>query len=81
VEVARKLDVPKLLLLFNKALPDYDLDELRRQGEQSYGASVAGVLPLSEDVVRLASADVFGLRYPDHPWTHEVKRVADQVMA
>ncbi len=79
VEVARKLDVPKLLLLINKALPAFDFNALRQQAEQTYQAPVAGILPLSEDLVRLGSSDVFCLRHPEHPWTHEIRRVAEQV--
>jgi MinD-like ATPase involved in chromosome partitioning or flagellar assembly len=79
VEVARKLDVPKLLLVINKALSSLDPDALRRQATETYAAPVAGVLPLSEDVVHLASSDVFALRYPEHQWTQEIGRIAQQV--
>jgi septum site-determining protein MinD len=81
VEVARKLDVPKLLLVINKALSNTDFASLRRQAEETYDAPVAGVLPLSEDVVQLASSDVFALRHPEHAWTQEVGRIAQQVTA
>lgn len=81
VEVARKLDVPRLLLLINKALPAFDFNALRQQAEQTYQADVAGILPLSDDLVRLASSDVFCLRHPEHPWVQEIGRVAEQVTA
>ena len=79
VEVARKLDVPNLLLVVNKALPEIDAADLRQQVEQAYSATVAGVLPLSEDVARLASSDLFTLRFPEHRWTQQVKSVAQQI--
>jgi MinD-like ATPase involved in chromosome partitioning or flagellar assembly len=79
VEVARKLDVPKLVLVINKALSSLDPDALRRQAEETYAAPVAGVLPLSEDVVHLASSDVFALRHPEHQWTQEIGRIAQKV--
>ncbi|HEU4980625.1 MAG TPA: MinD/ParA family protein, partial [Solirubrobacterales bacterium] len=66
VDVARKLEVPKILLVVNKALPDYDFDELRAEIERTYDLPVAGILPLSEDVVRLASNGVFCVEEPDH---------------
>jgi MinD-like ATPase involved in chromosome partitioning or flagellar assembly len=81
VEVARKLDVPNLLLVINKALVEYDFDGLRRQAEDAYGASVAGILPLSEDVARLASSDLFSLKQPDHAWSTELRQIADRVEA
>ena len=79
VEVARKLDVPKMLLVVNKALPELDVASIRQQVEQTYRATVAGILPLSDDVVRLASSDVFSLRFPDHPWAREVQAIAGQL--
>jgi MinD-like ATPase involved in chromosome partitioning or flagellar assembly len=81
VEVARKLDVPELLLVVNKALPSFDFGALRQQVEQTYGADVAGILPLSEDLVRLGSGDLFAVRNPDHAWTREVRRIADRLTA
>jgi septum site-determining protein MinD len=81
VEVARKLDVPRLLLLINKVLPAFDFAAMRPKAEQTYGAEVAGILPLEEEVVRLASSAVFCMRNPEHAWTREVERVAARVMA
>ena len=81
VDVARKLDVPRMLLVVNKALPSYDFAALRMQVEETYGATVAGVLPLSEDVAGLASSDLFSLRDPDHAWSRELRAIAEQVMA
>lgn len=79
IEVARKLDVPKVLLVVNKSLPELEPEVLRRQVEESYHAPLAGILPLSEEVARLASSDIFSLRYPDHPWSHELRLIAAQV--
>jgi MinD-like ATPase involved in chromosome partitioning or flagellar assembly len=81
VDVARRLDVPRMLLVVNKALVSYDFAALRKQVEETYDATVAGILPLSEDVAGLASSDLFSLRQPDHPWSRELRAIADQVMA
>lgn len=80
VEVARKLQVPKMLLVINKALPALDFDALRQQVEKIYSAPVAGILPLSEEMVQLASSDLFCLRYPNHPISQEMQKVAKQIM-
>ncbi|MFQ5794191.1 MAG: MinD/ParA family protein, partial [Candidatus Bipolaricaulia bacterium] len=79
VDVARKLEVPKLLMVVNKALTAFDFDALRQQVETTYNAPVAGILPLNEEMVRLGSSDVFCLRYPDHPFTEGVRGVANQI--
>jgi MinD-like ATPase involved in chromosome partitioning or flagellar assembly len=81
VEVARKLDVPRMSLVVNKALPSFDFGALREQVERAYQAPVAGVLPLDGEVARLASGDIFSLRSPDHPWSREVRAIAAHLMA
>ena len=81
VEVARKLAVPKLLLLVNKVLPELGAhDDIRQQVESTYNAKVARVLPLTEDMVRLASGGLFIQQYPDHPWSQELRALADEIM-
>jgi MinD-like ATPase involved in chromosome partitioning or flagellar assembly len=80
VDVARKLEVPEILLVVNKALPDYDFDALRAEVERTYDVPVAGILPLSEDVVRLASGGVFCVQQPDHPISKEIARIAERVV-
>jgi MinD-like ATPase involved in chromosome partitioning or flagellar assembly len=79
VEVARKLEVPEMLLVVNKALATADVAELRQQVESAYGEPVAAVLPLSEDLVRMASSDLFSLREPDHAWSREVRGIAERI--
>jgi MinD-like ATPase involved in chromosome partitioning or flagellar assembly len=79
VDVARKLDVPRMYLAINKVLSSFAADEVKQKVEDTYGCEVAAVLPLSEDVVRLASSDIFCLRYPDHPFTQGLIAIADRL--
>ena len=79
VDVARKLDIPKMFLVVNKVLSSFDFAEVKRTMEETYGCQVAGVLPLSEDVVRLASTGIFCLRYPDHPFTQSLIAIANRI--
>jgi MinD-like ATPase involved in chromosome partitioning or flagellar assembly len=81
VEVARKLNVPRLLLVVNKALPTLDFAALREQVESTYDVPVAAVFPLSTEMLELGSAGVFCLHHPHHVYSQEVRRVAEQVMA
>lgn len=76
VDVARKLEVPELFLIVNKALTSYDFKDLRRQIETAYSSPVAAIIPLSEDVARMQSSDIFSLRFPDHPVSEEIRKVA-----
>lgn len=79
VDLARRLEVPHMVLVVNKVLPEVDPGLVARQVEETYGVPVAGVLPLSEDLVRLASQDLFCVRFPEHPVTRTVAAVAKQV--
>jgi MinD-like ATPase involved in chromosome partitioning or flagellar assembly len=80
VEVARRLDVPWLKLVVNKALSLFDLAALQQEISQIYGVPVAGVLTESEDMLRLGSSDVFCLRFPDHPFTQRLREIANQLI-
>src|SRR5574337_155309 len=63
VEVARKLDVPRLLLLVNKVPAVFNQDEVKARVEKTYNCEVAAVLPHSDEMMTLASSGVFVLRY------------------
>lgn len=81
VDVARKLEVPRMILLVNKVPQAFDLDEVRSRVEQTYGAEVGAILPHADEMMTLASADIFPLRYPDHPVTLGLRRVVEMVKA
>ena len=80
VEVARKLKVKRLLLVVNKALPALDTVSLRQQVPAAYEAPVAGVLPISNEMIAFGSAGLFSLAYPDHPYSQGVREIATQIM-
>ena len=79
VELARKLDVPEMFLLINKVPTGMDVVALGEQVQSLYQAEVAAILPLSNEMVRLASGDIFCNRYPDHPLTNELAAVAARI--
>ena len=79
VDVARQLNVRKMLLAVNKAHSKLNFDVLKQRVEETYGANVAGIFPLSEDVVQLASEGVFCVKYPDHPVSDEFKKMAKHI--
>jgi MinD-like ATPase involved in chromosome partitioning or flagellar assembly len=81
VEVARKLDVPRMMLLVNKVPSVFNSAEVKARVEQTYNCPVVAVLPHSDDMMVLASAGIFALRYPDHPVTALLKDVAAKITA
>jgi len=81
VDIARSLDVPNLVLVVNKALSKYDFKQMKEQIEATYSAPVAGILPLSEDMVDNQSSDIFSLRYPDHVWSKAMQGITENILA
>ena len=79
VDVARQLKVRKMLLAINKAHSKLNLDALKQKVEETYRETVAGVFPLSEDVVQLASEGVFCIKYPEHLVSQEFQKMARQI--
>jgi len=80
VEIARKLEVPRLMLIVNKALPAFDLEALGQKIARTYGTPVAGVLPETEEMIALGSSGIFALKYPEHPLSQQFKKIADQAL-
>ena len=81
VDIARRLDVPELLLLVNKVPSQADLAAVAADVSRAYGAEVAGVLQLTEDMVTNASGGLFSITSPDHPWSRTLAAVAARVGA
>ncbi|MEH2183916.1 MinD/ParA family ATP-binding protein [Nostoc sp.] len=81
IDIARELEVPNMLLVVNKVLTKFDFEALRQKIQKAYNVPVAGVFPLCEEMVELASSDIFCLQYPKHPWTQEINKVAGQILS
>lgn len=81
VDIARRLEVPELLLMVNKVPSNADRAAVAVDVSAAFGAEVAGVLPLSEDLVSNASGGLFSLTQPDHVWSQTVAGVARRLMA
>lgn len=80
VEVARKLEVSKLMLVVNKVGASFDRDDLRQQMETAYNAPVVGIVPFSEEVLQLGSNGLFCLSYADYPFSQTVREIAQQIV-
>jgi MinD-like ATPase involved in chromosome partitioning or flagellar assembly len=80
VELARRLAVKDLRLVFNKVPPGMDTAALRKDAELSYQTPVLELLPLNLEIVHLASAGIFCLRHTDHPLSRGLGAIARYVM-
>jgi len=81
VEVAQKLEVPRLMIVVNKVLPSFDFEALKQKVEKIYDVPVAGVLPESEEMIALGSSGIFCLKFPNHPLTKTLRSIAEQVIS
>jgi len=80
VEVARSLDVPRMMLVVNKTPAAFDAAAIKQRVEQTYNCEVAAVLPHTDEMMTLASSGIFALRYPDHPLTALYQSVAARLL-
>lgn len=80
VDVARKLAVPRMMLIVNKVPSVFNPTEVAAHVAQTYHCEVAAVVPHSDEMMTLGSAGVFALRYPEHPVTDLLKQVAAKLV-
>jgi septum site-determining protein MinD len=81
VEVASRLEVPRMMLIVNKLPAVFDVEDVRSRVEQTYGCPVAGVLPHCDEMMALASGGIFVSRYPNHPLSDRIREIAARITA
>lgn len=79
LELARMLSVEEMQLVVNKVLPTFDIDAYCQQLETTCEVPVSKILLFYEDVVQLASSEVFSVRYPHHPFTRAIDAMAQDI--
>jgi MinD-like ATPase involved in chromosome partitioning or flagellar assembly len=81
LELARRLEVPQLLLLVNKALASFDFRALSDRIASTYRTPVGAVLPLSEDMVRLGSGGIYSVLDPTAAFSDGIRTLADYIQS
>jgi MinD-like ATPase involved in chromosome partitioning or flagellar assembly len=79
IDVARRLKVPKLLLVVNKVLEDYDFTQLQQQIQGTYNVPVVGLLPETPDLLRLGSRGLFTFKNPHHKLTKVIVKIVQEI--
>jgi len=79
VEVARKLQVPRMSLVVNKVPRSLSSEAVGQKVTAAYGCDHVEVLPLSEDMIELGSREIFALRYPDHPFSQGIRAISGRI--
>lgn len=80
-EVAAGLGVHRQGLVVNNVPATLDVRELRARVQDAYGAVVVGVLAHDDDLMLLASGDVFTLRFPQHRLTTAIGETTEWLLA
>ncbi len=80
VEVARRLEVPRMVIVVNKLPPIFPQEQVKARVEALYQCEVAGIIPHSDDLMNLASEGIFSMRNPDHKVTAIYKQIAAHLM-
>lgn len=80
IEVMQKLGTRKIWLVPSQVLPVLTAEAVQEKLETTYNRPVAGVLPLSEEMVRLASQGIFCLQHPDHVLSDAMRAIATQTI-
>jgi septum site-determining protein MinD len=80
VSVARKLAVPRTVLVVNKTPESFDAAEVAQRVAAVYDTPVAAVVPHSEELMVLSSGGIFVLHHPGHPVATLYARLADSLV-
>lgn len=81
IEVAERLDVPAIRMVVNKLPSHFDVDQVCERVASGYGVPIGALLPLSEELLTLASGGLAVLSYPEHPWSSGVRALAQDLAA
>jgi MinD-like ATPase involved in chromosome partitioning or flagellar assembly len=79
IDLARKLEVPRLLLIVNMAAASFDRAEVRAKVAETYDCEVVGVLPYTDQMMVREGPSLFVLDCPAHQLTVELRKIADQI--
>jgi septum site-determining protein MinD len=77
LELARKLEVPRLALIVNMIPAAYEPAAVRVKAAETYGCEVAAVLPYSDLLAVRGGLGLFVLEHPDHPLTAALRNTVN----
>jgi len=80
VDMIHRLQIPAIHLVLNDVPANLDMEDTRRQLEETYHCGGGVVLNHSEELISLASNQLFVLHYPEHPVTIQIKELAKRLI-
>ena len=81
VDVAKTLELPRLMLVANMVPSRYETGDVIASLEKTYACEIGAVIPITEEIMELASGDIFALRYPRHAVTTTFRKLAEKLLA
>lgn len=81
LEVAQRLEVPDARLVVNKLPSHFDAEQVRARVQEAYSIPLGAVLPLSEELLSIASGSLAVIEFPEHAWSQGVQQLASQLTA
>ena len=80
VEVARSLEVPRIMLVVNKTPSSFDHEDVEQRVAATYACEVAAVIPHSDDLMALASAGIMLTRFPRSDLAALYRKLGDRLL-
>jgi septum site-determining protein MinD len=80
LEIARRMEVPKMFLIANRVPPEFEIEPLKRNLEETYKLPVAGILPFSYSCMLAQSREMYSYTYPNDPFSSGLKAAAEKIM-
>jgi MinD-like ATPase involved in chromosome partitioning or flagellar assembly len=80
LEVARRIGITRPSLVINKIPGSYDLTEVRTKIQDAYECEVIGAIPLSEDLAKTGSKEVFILKHPGHSFSDAIREISENII-
>ncbi|MFG1399183.1 MinD/ParA family ATP-binding protein [Roseixanthobacter pseudopolyaromaticivorans] len=76
MQLARRLEVPRIVMAVNKVHPDFDTAVLSERISETYGAEVGAMILMSDELVRTGSSGLVSLLYPQIDFSRGVRQLA-----
>ncbi len=80
-QVANKLEIPKVFIVANKVFSTINYDQLSKKLTDAFGYEVIGVIPLSEDIAKMESRDLFTKKNPHHEISHTFRDITNRILS
>ena len=80
VDIVNALQIPHRKIVVNPVVPWLDQGHIATSVSQTYGWEVAAVIPYCDELMVLASASLFALRYPAHSVSAKFHQIAASLL-